>query len=381
MRARPRYSHGPVAARPESPPASLRGFPPGVSLSEALSTPPARLRLAELPTPVERAPWADGPSAEVWIKRDDRSSELYGGGKVRKLEWVLANPPYDTQQPIVSVGGIGSHHLLALALFLRSRQRRLHALSFEQTLTDHVRMNLAVMVSCGVQFWHVRSRARLPLAWLGYHLWRRPETMGVSMDAGASSPLGCFGFVQAGLELAAQIEAGELPRPHTIYVTAGSAGTSAGLALGLSLAGVSTHLHLVSSVEPLLFNGFLYRRKLEQAWRALLHHGLEHPARRAADALQTAGVTWSIDHSQVGGGYGVPTAAALQAQALSARHDLVTEPTYTAKCLAAMRAIEQQRTGTVRPVLWWNTHAGNDLSEHVEPGWEARAPVPIPEKG
>lgn len=362
-----------------SDPQTRSGGPkrPTGALIDRLSIPPARLDLARLPTPVERAPWADGPASEVWIKRDDRSSDVYGGGKVRKLQWVLANPPYDDERPIVSLGGIGSHHLVALALFLREQGRTLHALTFEQVLTEHVRRNLAVMVSCGVQFWHVRSRPRLPWAWLSYHLWRRPDPIGCSMEAGASTALGCFGFVEAGLELAAQIDAGALPRPDTIYITAGSAGTAAGLALGLALAEVSTHLHLVSSVEPLLFNRVLYGRKLQQAWAALRRHGLQDDTGRAAAVLRRAGVTFEIDHSQVGGGYGVPTDACMQARSRAAGHGVHTEPTYTAKCLAALEAREGARQGERRVVLWWNTHAGNDLDALVQPGWEARAPVDV----
>src|SRR6185436_10411900 len=91
-----------------------------------LARPPARFAWARLPTAVERAAWLDVAGARVWIKRDDASSDRYGGGKVRKLQWVLANPPYDGDAPIVSVGGTGSHHLLALALHLQPLGRELH---------------------------------------------------------------------------------------------------------------------------------------------------------------------------------------------------------------------------------------------------------------
>ncbi len=351
---------------------------PAGELARRLAAPPARLSLASLPTPVERIPALDVRGAEVWIKRDDQSSGLYGGGKVRKLEWVLANAPFDGDAPIVSIGGVGSHHLLALALFLREQGRSLHALTFTQTLTPHVRSNLAVLVSSGARLWNVASRARLPLAWLAYHAWRRPERMGVPMAAGASTAYGCFGFVEAGLELSAQIDAGLLPVPRTIFITAGSAGASAGLALGLALAGRPMRLHLVSSVERWAFNGIMYRRMLGAAHRALVRHGLpaEHAAGGAGGLLARAGVTWLIDHSQVGGGYGVPTEAATRALADAASQGLRLETTYTAKCMAGMRrALE--REPVEGPVLFWNTHASNDLGALVREGWEADCPPGI----
>ena len=344
----------------------------GRALVARLRRPPGHLELARLPTPVERAPWLDGHGGEGWIKRDDLSSPIYGGGKVRKLEWILANAPHDGDAPIVSVGGVGSHHLLALALFLRDRERLLHALTFDQELTVHARTNLAVLVSTGAKLWRVRSRSRLPAAWLAYHGWQRPPRRGHWLEAGASTPLGCFGFVEAGLELAAQIDAGVCPRPKTIYLAAGSAGTAAGLALGLAIAGVSTHLRLVSSVEPLVFNAVLYRRKLAQALDALRGAGLA--CGRTVDSVLARGaVTFEIDHGQVGYGYGVPTPAARHAIERAAEHGIELEPTYTAKCVAAVASARRP----AGPFLFWHTHAGNDLRPYIVEGWEELVPPRI----
>lgn len=346
-----------------------------------LEHPPARFAWARLPTPVERAPWLDVAGARVWLKRDDASSDRYGGGKVRKLQWVLANPPYDGDAPIVSVGGTGSHHLLALALHLQPLGRELHALTFVQPWTEHTRTNYATLVSSGARIWSVGSRAALPWAWLAYHLWNRPPRTGVWMAAGASTPLGCFGFVEAALELAAQIEAGELPRPETIYVTAGSAGTCVGLALGLALAQLPTRLHLVSSVERWAFNRIMFARLLSAAHRELARCGLpEARARSPKQWLADAGIVVTIDHAQVGGGYGVPTDAALAAKASAAAHGLALETTYTAKCLAALVARERERGDAPRDVLLWNTHAGNDLRPLIAPDWRSKSPIAVPER-
>lgn len=348
-------------------------------LRPRLSSPPHRFGWADVPTPVERARWLDGPATEVWIKRDDRSSAVYGGGKVRKLQWVLANPPYDGDAPVLSVGGTGSHHLLALASFLAPLGRELHALVFEQPWTEHVRRNLAVLVSSGARLWPARTRIGLGWAWLAYRTWRPPPVRGVYMAAGASTPLGCFGFVEAALELVAQIERGELPKPDVVYLTAGSAGSCAGLLLGLAIARVPMHVHLVSSVERWAFNGPLLRRKLASAVALLCAHGLvDAPKGGAMQWLADAGVTFAIDHGEVGGGYGSPTPAGLDAVALAAGHALSLETTYTAKCLAALRRIESTRTGTPRNVLWWNTHGSNDLADRIVPGWEARCPIVVP---
>jgi 1-aminocyclopropane-1-carboxylate deaminase/D-cysteine desulfhydrase-like pyridoxal-dependent ACC family enzyme len=345
-------------------------------LAAFVARPPARLALAELPTPVERAPWLDAPGAEVWVKRDDRTSAVYGGGKVRKLEWLLAAEPWAGDGPVLSLGGIGSHHLLALGLFLRAQGRELHALTFDQTPTPHVRETLAALLSTGARLWSVRSRVGLPWAWLAYHLWDRPARQGAWMPAGGSNGVGGLGFVEAGLELGRQIDAGLLPRPTAVYVTGGSAATSAGLAIGLALAGVSTHLRVVSAVERWLLGRSRFRGMVGQIWRELRRCGL-HPELAAGGwpgLLQRAKVTWSIDHAQVGPGYAVPTAAGAASVALAEGHGLRLETTYTGKCAAALRA-ELAAGARQGPVLLWNTHAGTDLAALVRPGWQAGLPA------
>jgi D-cysteine desulfhydrase len=323
--------------------------------------------LGDLPTPVERAPWLDDGRREVWIKRDDLSSEIYGGGKVRKLEWALANSPFDGPQPITSVGGIGSNHLVALALFLRELDRHLHAVVFSQPPTDHVRTNLAIMASMGASFWFVPHRWQLPGAW-ARHAFGRQRDLGPMMAPGASTPLGCFGFVEAGLELAQQIEDGELPKPQTIFITGGTGGASAGLALGLAMAGISTHLHIVSAVEPVLYNRWLMAAKLRHVHQALRAHGWQGST-SASVLLRSAGVTWTLDHRQVGDGYGAPTPAGRSAGVLAARNGLELDPTYTTKCVAGLRAAPVSG-----PVLFWNTHGSNDLRARMDENWQARLP-------
>ena len=182
--------------------------------------------------------------------------------------------------------------------------------------------------------------------------------MGVWMPAGGSNGVGGLGFVEAGLELGRQIDEGALPRPAAIYMTGGSAASSAGLVIGLGLAGVSTHLRVVSAVEPVLLAPWLWRRMVSKIWATLRASGL-HPGIAAEGwqgLLRRAKVTWSIDYSQVGDGYAVPTAAGERSVALAREHGFTLETTYTGKCAAAMQA--ELAAGRAGPVLLWNTHSG-----------------------
>ncbi|HXI04708.1 MAG TPA: D-cysteine desulfhydrase family protein, partial [Bradyrhizobium sp.] len=48
-------------------------------------------------------------AAALWIKRDDQSSSLYGGNKVRKLELLLGAARDAGKTRILTLGAAGSH--------------------------------------------------------------------------------------------------------------------------------------------------------------------------------------------------------------------------------------------------------------------------------
>jgi D-cysteine desulfhydrase len=77
---------------------------------------------------------------------------------------------------------------------------------------------------------------------------------------GGSSWLGTVGYVGAGLELAAQVEAGEIDAPTKIYVATGTMGSAGGLALGLALAGLRSEVQAVRVSPEEIMN----RKRLNQ---------------------------------------------------------------------------------------------------------------------
>lgn len=67
--------------------------------------------LGTFPTPIqkmEKLGEAQGLGS-LYVKRDDLSSPIYGGNKVRKLEWVLADARGKGRKTLISVGGSGSN--------------------------------------------------------------------------------------------------------------------------------------------------------------------------------------------------------------------------------------------------------------------------------
>ena len=68
---------------------------------------PPRVRLAQLPTPIEKLDrlthHLGGP--EIYVKRDDQTGLATGGNKARKLEFLMAEALAQKCNHVVSVGG------------------------------------------------------------------------------------------------------------------------------------------------------------------------------------------------------------------------------------------------------------------------------------
>lgn len=287
-----------------------------------------------LPTPTEQI------DERLWVKRDDLSASLYGGNKVRKFEFLL--PVAERRGgPVVTAGGIGSHHVLAAAHYCTSLGLDVEAVLYPQPITDDVRATQATLRSLGVNVTTAPSPYAMP-AVLASRLAALARRHPYLLWPGASTPLGTLGYVSAGLELVASMGAGN--EPDTVVVPLGSGGSAVGLALGLALGGWRRAMVVAVRAADLTVTNRPVLRALEAATAALLGVGgwWPAPARLA------------IESRFFGPGYGVPTDEGEHAMAVAAAHGLRLEPTYTAKAFAA--ALE--RVGRGERVAFIQTFAG-----------------------
>ena len=93
--------------------------------------------LTGLPSPVRQLPLTGAEGAELWIKDDGAIGQLYGGNKLRKLQFILPHAQSRGARRLVTVGAVGSHHVLATALLAKTIQLPLTALLFPQPRSDH----------------------------------------------------------------------------------------------------------------------------------------------------------------------------------------------------------------------------------------------------
>jgi D-cysteine desulfhydrase len=305
------------------------------------------LPICSLPTPVRAAP---GLGEDVWVKDDALSADPWGGNKPRKLEWILAGAQAAGYRTILTFGGIGTNHGLATALYARRAGMDCVLALAEQPRTEEVERQLARLRAAATHV-HLTGSSRrtalaAPLLALRYAQLRPPRPPYL-LPPGGSSPLGAVGFVEAALELAAQVEAGELPEPAAVAVALGSGGSAAGLAAGLAIAGLRTR------VDAVLVNDQL--KLTEAAVLRLARRTLRLLAKRGADVGGIEPGEVRVVRGFMGAGYGHATPEADEARRLAADAEgLALDPVYTGKALAAIRA----GASGGGPVLFWNTNNG-----------------------
>ncbi len=311
----------------------LTGFALNSYLHEcfpALTESLPHLALSERPTPVREL-----PGLGIWVKEDGRfGSGGWGGNKVRKLEWLIPDAKRRGRRSILTFGGLGTNWGLATALYGREHGLATALALVDQPIDDHVRAQLARLETSGARIHrtHTKARTVAMLPWLLARNARggRPPYL---LPAGGSSPVGVLGYVEAALEIAAQVEEGSLPEPATAVVPVGTGGTAAGLALGFQIAGLRTRLVGVVVNDQLRLDPKVVARLARRSAALLERRGARLGSLRLEPAML------DLTREQIGAGYGHPTEAAARATALAAKEGLALDPVYSAKAMAGLLAL------------------------------------------
>lgn len=295
------------------------------------------------------------------IKRDDLCGALNGGTKPRKLDYLLASEPFVSAPAWAAAGGIGSGNLVAITAAAEELGRSVRAHLFWTPLSSGIEENLAFIASGPAVISFYRSRVTLALRCPA--VLTGPEVGGVPViPPGSTTPIAMIGMVRAGLELSAQVRAGELPEPDHVFMAFGSGGSAVGLALGLALGGLRTSIVAVAAVERLL-SMKRYAASLSRSLAAEL-------ARRGLKDLP-APAPIEIDHGYLGRGYAIATKDSLAACEALAKEGIRIEPAYTGKTMAAL--FHYARRGAItKNTLFWHTAR----REHLIPDTNWRDKLP-----
>ncbi len=320
--------------------------------------------LGEWPTPIEALPGFES----AFIKRDDLSSPVYGGNKVRTLEVLFGAAIASGATEIWSTGAFGTNHGTASQLHAPRVGLRPGAVLFPQPPSACALENFRVLL--GAQHALIPHWAALPATMMRVRAQAEREGRRIEvMVPGGATPRGALGYVSAAFELAQQIAAGDAPAPRTIVLGVGSTCTSAGLLLGTALA-ARRRLGFTAApkIVAVRVTPWPVTDPRRIAW--LAHRASRHLAHLLGDssvevpygALRERLV---VDGRELGFGYGRATRRGRQAmRALAEVPSLNLDTTYSGKAAAGLlRTVE--RSEHLGPTLFWTT--------------KSSAPLPAPE--
>ncbi len=302
-----------------------------------------RVELTSGPTPIERSAALEAQLGleSLAIKRDDLANPAYGGGKVRKLETLLAEAERQGAKRLVTFGSVGSHHALATAVHGRERGLDVELLLLPEPPSAHVRETLRRTLLSGAR----ASLAPSMKSALGRAAELEREGDTFVIPVGGTSPLANVGFVAAGFELAAQLASSGAEPPERVYIPLGTNGSAAGLALGLRAAGLDCRVVGVRASSPTTSSEAHVREAIASTAALLRSYDETFPE-------VDAGV--DIDGAELGRGYALPTTRAKRAVDRASDAGLALETTYTAKAFAAL--CRDAEHGKVKRALFWLTH-------------------------
>lgn len=160
------------------------------------------------------------------------------------------------------------------------------------------------------------------------------------IPVGGSNALGALGYVESALEIAQQCEGAV--SLSSVVVASGSAGTHAGLAVGLE--------QVMPDVE--LIGVTVSRRVAEQLPKV---ETLQQEIARSLELTTKANITLWDDYFAPG--YGLPNDGGMEAVKLLARLEgILLDPVYTGKAMAGLiDGISQKRFKDEGPILFIHT--------------------------
>jgi D-cysteine desulfhydrase len=315
-------------------------------LSRSLRACFAHLPLGKFPTRVERIDGLAPPDVELWVKHENESSELFGGNKVRKLEFMLGDARARKMERVATFGGTGAHHVAATALHGAMHGFAVEAFVFPQPMDDHVRALLEVERASGAVVHELRSILEV--------IPHRVYPRGAWLAGGGSSPIGTLGWVSGGGEILSQMKHGALPPIDVVYCALGSCGTIAGLAWSLRRR-MPIEIVAVRVVgKPV---GRMLVERLVRGVSRLLDP-LDLAPRGESPVLR-------VEHGFLGPGYGWPSIESRAAVDLARDHGLELDPIYTGKVMAALLADARAGRLANKRVLFLQTQSTATLDPKV----------------
>ncbi len=303
-----------------------------------------------------------GDRGDVWVKREDLTSTVYGGNKVRTLEAMFGRARAAGATRMWATGAYGSNHAVATVLHARAAGLDGGAILFPQPAGEPALANASALLAARPEVISIGSVIELPFVMARV----RRRTGAYVMPPGGATPEGALGAASAAFELADQSARGELPWPRRVVLAVGSGCTTAGLVAGFHLAhelGLAPPPPRVTSVRvtPWPVTSRLRLAALAHATMALLDE-LRGASSNTGYATLVAAL--DVDGRFIGKGYGRATADGARATERMRRAGAPPlDPVYTAKAAAALLDRVGHEPG---PMIFWATKSSAPLPRAID---------------
>ena len=341
---------------------------PEITAARALLARLPRAKLGFFPTPLYKLErLSDALGVELYIKRDDFTGmNLFGGNKVRKLEYLLGAAVRDGAEYAITYGATQSNHAMETAAACRRLGIKpiLYLTAVVQPDEKSLRANLlldrvldAEIHIVPIEPGETEEQAEARSFEMGAARAKALSESGhrcVDIPMGGANVLGSVGFAAGVVELAEQVEAMNV-RFARVYHCTGTGGTMAGIHAGRALTGMEAEIVSVAA-SP----------KDEKSY-------IDKVYALCADVLALIGsdktpdrAAMRLDLTQWQPGYEQPSEAGSEAiRTLARTEGLFVDPVYTGKALAAVLADAREGRMPAGPVLFW--HTGGATALFAEP--------------
>lgn len=304
-----------------------------------------KIELLTQPTPINRLNQLSAHlNREIYIKRDDLTPLALGGNKLRKLEYLVKEALDNHADTLVTAGAIQSNHVRQTAAIAAMYGLKCVALlenpigSQEPNFLHNGNRYLTELFGAKCEYCDELNHPKEQLDELAATLKAKGDKPYI-IPIGGSNALGSLGYVQCALEIA---EFARQTPISAVVVASGSAGTHAGLAVGLN--------ELLPEVE--LIGVTVSRTVADQAPKVELLQN-ELAGLLDVDAPSTLHL-WDEFFAPT---YGMPNPGGNEAIRLLARKEgILLDPVYTGKTMAGLiDGVKRKRFANEGAVLFVHT--------------------------
>ncbi|RBP02507.1 D-cysteine desulfhydrase [Rossellomorea aquimaris] len=289
------------------------------------------------PTPIERlnnlSEYLDGP--DVYIKRDDLLGLTGGGNKTRKLEFLVADALKNNADTLITCGAVQSNHC-RLTLSAAKKEQLDCRLVLEERVSDSYNLN-----ANGNNFlFNLLDAGDITVVPGGSDMMKEMEKVADQVRSegkspyiipgGGSNEIGATGYVACAQEIMTQLFEHSLDIDY-IVTTSGSAGTHAGLLVGME--GNNNHIPIVGiSVNK--------EKKVQE-------ENVYNLVKKTSDYLNVQNridrKSVNVFDDYVGPGYSLPTDRMKEAiKLLAQKEGILLDPVYTGKTMAGFIDLTRQ---------------------------------------